>query len=211
MPSVVSVNVGQVREIRVGKRVITTGIWKYPVEGRVPLAGVNFRGDDQADRKVHGGPDKAVYAYASEDTEWWEAELGRTLGPGAFGENLTVRGVDLTAARIGEVWAVGSTILEVRQPRIPCYKLALRMDDPRFVKRFAAAGRPGAYFAIVQEGDVGAGDTMELLERPDHDVTIGLIAHVFLHDHERADELLAAPTLSLDWRAWAEDHLAAAA
>jgi MOSC domain-containing protein YiiM len=202
MATVLSVNVGQVRAIQVSDRVITTAIWKDPVDGRIPLAGVNFAGDDQADRTVHGGPDKAVYAYASEDTAWWERELGRALGPGTFGENLTVRGVDLTNARIGERWAVGSAILEVRQPRLPCFKLALRMDDPLFVKRFAAAGRPGAYFGILQEGDVGAGDEMELIERPDHDVTVGLIAHVYLREHHRAGELLVAPALPAGWRDW---------
>src|SRR2546423_14256100 len=116
MAEVLTVNVGPVREIALGKRIITTAIWKQPVDGRIPLAGVNFRGDDQADRTVHGGPDKAVYGYASEDTAWWENELGRALGPGAFGENLTVRGLDLTEARVGERWAVGSAVLEVRQP-----------------------------------------------------------------------------------------------
>jgi MOSC domain-containing protein YiiM len=202
MATVVSVNVGQPREVALGKRLIRTAIWKDPVEGRLPLRGVNFAGDDQADRSVHGGPDKAVYAYASEDTAWWEHELGRALGPGTFGENLTLRGVDLTGARVGERWAVGSAVLEVRQPRLPCFKLGLRMGDPRFVKRFAAAGRPGAYFGIVQEGDVGAGDELELLERPDHGVTIGLIAHVYLHERRRARELLTAPALPAGWREW---------
>ncbi len=137
-----SVNVGAPRAVQVNGHTVWTAIWKSPVEGRVPLRGVNLRGDDQADRTVHGGPDKAVYAYGAEDTEWWEAQLGVSLGPGAFGENLTVRGVPVSEATIGERWAVGSTVLEVAQPRLPCFKLGLRMGDPLFLKRFAAAGRP---------------------------------------------------------------------
>jgi len=125
-----TVNIGRVRTIRVGERVITTGIWKEPASGPIEVSGVNLHGDEQADRTVHGGPDKAVYAYALEDTAWWEAELGRPHGPGAFGENLSLREVDVSNARIGERWAVGSTLLEVRQPRLPCFKLALRHDDP---------------------------------------------------------------------------------
>src|SRR3979409_126786 len=137
-----SVNVGAPRAVQVDGRTVWTAIWKSPVEGRVPLRGVNLRGDDQADRTVHGGPDKAGYAYGGEDTEGGEGELGVSRGPGAFGENLTVRGVPVSEAVIGERWAVGSALLEVAQPRLPCFKLGLRMGDPRFLKRFAAAGRP---------------------------------------------------------------------
>src|SRR3954447_23564721 len=125
MATVVSVNVGKPRSITRGNgEQTTTAIWKSPVSGRVAVRGVNLEGDDQADRTVHGGPDQAVYAYAIEDTEWWESELGRELGPGAFGENLTLRGVDVTHALIGERWAVGTTVLEVSSPRIPRGKLA---------------------------------------------------------------------------------------
>jgi MOSC domain-containing protein YiiM len=130
--TVETVNVGAPRPVHVNGHTVLTAIWKHPVEGRVPLRGANFRGDDQADRTVHGGPDKAVYAYAIEDTEWWETELERPLGPGAFGENLTVRGLPVSEAVIGEQWVVGSTLLQVSQPRLPCFKLGLRMDDPLF-------------------------------------------------------------------------------
>jgi MOSC domain-containing protein YiiM len=205
--ALVAVNVGAVRTLRVGERTITTAIWKAPVAGRVPVRGVNLRGDDQADRSVHGGPDKAVYAYALEDTNWWERQLGVELGPGAFGENLTVEGVDVTNCRIGERWVVGSTILEVRQPRLPCFKLGLRMNDPRFPRRFAAAGRPGAYLAILQEGDVGAGDRIEILDRPDHAVTVGLVAHAYLRDRARLPELLVADALPSSWREWVAERV----
>jgi MOSC domain-containing protein YiiM len=201
-----TVNVGAPRTIEVGGRMITTSIWKDPIAGRVPVRGVNLQGDDQADRSVHGGPDKAVYAYALEDTAWFEQQTGKQLGPGAFGENLSVRGLDLTAARVGEIWSVGTALLEVRQPRLPCFKLGLRMDDPTFPRRFAEAGRPGAYLAIVQEGDVGAGDRIDVLERPDHDVTVGLFAHALVRDRTRLPELLAAPRLPDDWRDWIEQE-----
>ena len=205
-----TVNVGEVRSIRVGDRTITTAIWKRPVSGPVAVEGVNLGGDDQADRTVHGGPDKAVYAYALEDTAWWENELRRGLGPGAFGENLSLRGVDVSQARIGERWAVGSTLLEVRQPRLPCFKLGLRHSDPFLPRRFARAGRPGAYLAIIERGAVSAGDRLEIVDRPDHNVTAALVAQVFLHDHSRSHELLAAKALPAEWLAWAHEtsHLA---
>src|SRR5439155_8921552 len=140
-----SVNVGRPRTVPRASGTARTAIWKDPVDGRVAVRGVNVDGDDQADRRVHGGPDKAVYAYAAEDTAWWEDALGEALGPGAFGENLTVAGLDVTGALIGERWAIGTTLLEVCQPRFPCFKLGLRFGDPRMVKGFAEAGRPGAY------------------------------------------------------------------
>ena len=135
-----------------GRHQVSTAIWKAPVEGRIAVRGVNLDGDDQADRSVHGGPDKAVYAYSIEDTRAWEAELGRELEPAAFGENLTTEGLDVSGAVLGERWRIGTTLLEVAQPRLPCFKLALRMNEPSFVKRFAQASRPGAYLRIIEEG-----------------------------------------------------------
>src|SRR4051795_12632757 len=125
-PRLLSVNVGRPRAVATGRRTVSTAIWKHAVEGRVGVRGVNLDGDDQADRTVHGGPDKAVYAYAREDADWWEAELGRAIEAGGFGENLTTEGLSLTDALIGERWAVGTTVLEVCQPRFPCFKLGLR-------------------------------------------------------------------------------------
>jgi MOSC domain-containing protein YiiM len=200
--TVVAVNVGVPRPVELGGRTIWTAIWKSPVEGRVPLRGVNLRGDDQADRSVHGGPDKAVYAYGAEDTEWWEAELGRSLGPGAFGENLTVRGLPVSEAVIGERWAVGSTLLEVAQPRLPCFKLGLRMGDPRFLKHFTAAGRPGAYLRVIREGDIGAGDAIEVVARPEHGVTSALVSRALLVEPELLAAASRAPELPVDLREW---------
>ena len=142
-----------------------SAIGKAPVEGRVRVAGVNVEGDDQADRRVHGGPDKAVYAYAAEDAAFWAGELGRELAPGAFGENLTTEGLDVSGAVVGERWRIGTVELEVCQPRLPCAKLALRMGEPTMVKRFAQASRPGAYLRIVAEGELGAGDAIEVARR----------------------------------------------
>ena len=112
---------------------------------------------------MHGGDAKAVYAYAREDYEWWEGELGRELAPGTFGENLTVRGVDVSGAEPGERWRIGSTLLEVTEPRRPCFKLGVKMDSLRFLKQFAAAGRPGKYLRIVEEGELQAGDAVEVV------------------------------------------------
>jgi len=206
-----SLNVSAPRPVEVNGRTVWTGIWKSPVEGRVPLRGVNLHGDDQADRTVHGGPDKAVYAYALEDTEWWEAELGAPLGAGAFGENLTVRGLPVSEAVIGERWAVGSTLLEVSQPRLPCFKLGLRMDDARFPKRFAAAGRPGAYFRVVREGDIAAGDQIEVLSRPAHGVTSAVVSHALLRDPGLLPAAVQAPELPPDLRAWMQERAERAA
>jgi MOSC domain-containing protein YiiM len=203
-----SVNVGEPRPVEVDGHTVWTAIWKSPVKGRVPLRGVNLRGDDQADRTVHGGPDKAVYAYAAEDTEWWEAQLEAPLGPGAFGENLTLRGLPVSEAVIGERWAVGSAVLEVAQPRLPCFKLGLRMGDPRFLKRFAAAARPGAYLRVVREGEIGAGDQIDVLSRPAHAVTSALVSRALLREPQLLGAALQAPELPAGLRGWMQERAA---
>jgi MOSC domain-containing protein YiiM len=169
---VASVNVGTPREIVVGERRIRTSIWKDPVPGRVAIRGVNVDGDDQSDRRAHGGERKAVYAYAREDLDWWAATLARPLAAGTFGENITTAGIDVSGARVGERWQVGTALLEVTQPRLPCYKLEARMDRPGFIDEFIAGERPGAYLRIVEEGDVGAGDAVRVLSRPDEAPTM---------------------------------------
>jgi MOSC domain-containing protein YiiM len=180
------------------------------VAGPVAARGVNLDGDDQADRTVHGGYDQAVYAYASEDAAWWSAELGHEVGPGAFGENLTVAGLDLAATEVGQRWRIGTVELEVSAPRIPCYKLGLRFGDPHMQKRFAKALRTGAYLRIVEEGVLEAGDEIVLGEPPGHGVTVRLIAEAVMHDHSLAPRLLAAPQLPGDVRKWAQERAAAA-
>jgi MOSC domain-containing protein YiiM len=202
MGTVESVNVGEPRAVRVDGHLVVTAIWKSPVEGRVALAGVNFEGDDQADRTVHGGPDKAVYAYGAEDIAWWETELGWELDHAPFGENLTVSGMPVSEAVIGERWAVGSALLEVAQPRLPCFKLGIRMGDPRFVRRFAQAGRPGAYLRIVEEGDIGAGDTIEVVSRPEHGVTSAVVSRAIVGEPELLAQAVRAPELPGELRVW---------
>jgi MOSC domain-containing protein YiiM len=204
-PHVVSVNVGRARTVPRGEGTVETAIWKHPVAGPVAARGVNLDGDEQVDRTFHGGPDKAVYAYASEDTAWWEAQLGRALGPGAFGENLTVAGLDLAAMEIGQHWQVGTVELEVAQPRLPCFKLGLRFGDPYMLKRFAKAGRTGTYLRIVQEGVLEAGQPIDVAEPPGHGVTVAMIAAAYHHDRKLAERMLDAPQLPGHWRAWALD------
>jgi MOSC domain-containing protein YiiM len=164
---IVSVNVGRPRTIEWRGRSVTSAIWKQPVAGPVSLEGVNLAGDDQADRRVHGGPDKAVYAYSVEDYDWWATSTG-PLAAGTFGENLTTSGIDLNDCHIGDRWHTGSVILEVAQPREPCFKLGIRMGDDRFPGKFAAARRPGVYLRIITVGAVTSGDSIAVdeAERP---------------------------------------------
>ena len=197
-----SVSVGRPQLVDAGQRQVPTAIWKQMVTGRVAVRGVNIDGDDQADRTVHGGPDKAVYAYATEEITQWQAELGRELGPAAFGQNLTTEGVDVSGAVIGERWRVGTTVLEVAQPRQPCFKLAIRMGEPRFVRRFAEASRPGAYLRIIAEGELGAGDAVEVVSRPDHGVTSRLVFDALLRDPALIPQALRAPELPAGLREW---------
>ncbi len=202
---VITVNVGSMREIEWLGQKWTTAIWKSRIAGRVALKGVNLVGDDQADREVHGGSDKAVYAYAREDHTWWELQLGRPVEPGSFGENLTLEGVQVTDAVVGEQWEVGSALLEVAQPRIPCFKLGARMNDPDFPRRFADAGRPGAYLRVAHEGDVGAKDAVRVVHRPAHGLTVAEVSRVYHHHgHAGVERLLTAPELAEGWRVWAQ-------
>ena len=206
--TVLSVNVGSVAEFRAG-RARRSAIVKTPVAGRVAVRGVNVDGDDQADRRVHGGPDQAVYAYARESYDWWEGELGRSLADGFFGENLTTLGLDVDGSLIGDVWAIGTAVLQVTAPRIPCLKLQTRVGEPKFVKRFAAAGRPGAYLRILQEGELSAGDSVEIVERPRHGVTLARMNEILLFEHDARGELLAAgDDVHARGRAWAAEAVA---
>jgi MOSC domain-containing protein YiiM len=196
---VLSVNVGEIREVHWRGETVTTAIWKHPVDGRVAMRGVNLVGDDQADREVHGGPDKAVYAYAREDYDAWRDRHGVASTPGLFGENLTVEGIDLVHALVGERWEVGTALLEIAQPRLPCFKLGIRMGDARFPRRFQAEGRMGAYLRIIREGDVGAGDSIAVVARPEHGVTLADMAGA-LRDPAKRDLLRRVPGLPAYWR-----------
>jgi MOSC domain-containing protein YiiM len=203
-----SLNVGVPRPVEVDGGTVLTAIWKHPVAGRVALRGVNLDGDDQADRTVHGGPDKAVYAYAREDIDWWEDELQRKLGTAPFGENLTVRGLPVSEAVIGERWTLGSALLQVAQPRLPCFKLGLRMGDPRFLRRFAQANRPGAYLRVLRVGEMAAGDEIEVTNRPAHGVTSALVSRVLLGEGQLLAAALQATELPTELRAWIQERAA---
>lgn len=172
----VSVNVGQPRWIVWQDRRVRTAIWKDPVEGPVEVRGVNLAGDDQADRRVHGGTHKAVYAYAAEDYAWWSEQLGIEIGAGWFGDNLTTEGYDLGAAWVGERWRVGTCVLEVSEPRTPCFKLGARMGTADFVELFGMVGRYGTYLRIVEEGVLAAGDPIDLVARPAERLTVAELA-----------------------------------
>lgn len=206
--TLLSVNVGGVREFDYRGRPAESAIWKLPVTGRVTAKGVNLEGDQQADRKAHGGPDKAVYAYAIEDMQWWEQELGRSLEQAQFGENFTTKGIDVNGALVGERWEIGGATFEVSEPRVPCWRLGVRMEDTQFLRRFVEAGRPGAYLRIVVEGDVGAGDDIRLAERPEHDLTIGDVYRIYTRDRFDAGRLLSVPQISSAWKGWAKKALA---
>jgi MOSC domain-containing protein YiiM len=201
---VVSVNLGKVRQIQLRGRDQGTGIYKEPVTGRVAARDHHLEGDVQADLRVHGGPAKAVYSYAAEDYRWWEEALDRQMPPGTFGENLTLEGVDVSNALIGERWRIGTVLLQVTQPRFPCWKLGVKMDDRHFPERFAIGGRPGAYLAIIEEGDLGAGDRIEVVERPDHPISVGLIAGLDHEDRGLAQILMQATQSDLSAEQWTE-------
>ena len=205
--TVLSVNIGRVRQFDYNGRPAKSAIWKSAVAGRIAARGINLEGDDQADRKAHGGPDKSVYVYAIEDVRWWEEKLGRSLQHGEFGENLTTEGVAVNDALVGERWAIGTAVFEVSEPRIPCWRLGVRMNDQGFVRRFTEALRPGTYLRIILEGAVGAGDEIRILERPDHDMTIRDIFRIYTRDRGEVERLLAIPRMSESWREWARNRL----
>ena len=152
-----------------------TAIDKRPVDGPVEVTALGLVGDQQLSRS-HGGPDKAVYAYAEEDAHWWAGELGRTIAPGTFGENLRTSGLDVTSAIIGERWRVGDVMLQVRMPRTPCENLSMRMGIDGFHLRFNSTGRVGALLKVLTPGTVRAGDEIAVERRPDHGVTVADLA-----------------------------------
>jgi MOSC domain-containing protein YiiM len=169
-----------------------TGIDKKPVTGRVAVGELGLDGDVQVNRKHHGGEGQAVYAYAQEDAGWWAAELDRELPPGRFGENLRTSGLDLRAAVLGEQWQVGTALLQVTAWRTPCANFARFWGIPDLVKRFAAHGATGAYLRVVQTGEIGAGDAVEVLSRPDHGITVESAFRIAMTEKSRLPELAPA-------------------
>jgi MOSC domain-containing protein YiiM len=200
----VSVNVSLPREVPTPEGVLRTGIFKQPVRGRVLLRTLNLVGDAQADLQNHGGVYQAVYAYPGEHYARWARELSRTdLTFGQFGENFTVAGMPEDEVCIGDVFRVGGALVEVTQPRVPCFKLALKMGSSEFPKRFLASGRVGFYMRVLEEGEVGAGDVIERVRTAPDRMSVRTVIHLFFFDREntpmnrRAAQLAA---LSPEWR-----------
>jgi MOSC domain-containing protein YiiM len=208
---VLSVNVGLPREVVWRGRPVTTGIFKEPVAGRVPLRRLNFEGDGQADLRVHGGRDKAVYVYPSEFYELWSRERPELdLGPGAFGENLTTAGLPDGEVNVGDRFGVGTAELVVTQPRLPCFKLGLKLGRDEFVTEFLERGLLGYYLAVVREGDVAAGDPIVELERDPRRFPVTEVARLYAVDRDDVDGMRRAAehdALPESWREWFRNQI----
>jgi MOSC domain-containing protein YiiM len=201
-----SVNVGIAKSS--GAKTGTSGIDKIPADGRVPVTvpgwgASGLAGDAIVDKPNHGGPDQAVYAYAREDLDDWSQRLGRPLRGGYFGENLTTVGVDVTGAVVGEVWRVGTTILQVTSPRIPCATFTQQVRRDHWVKEFTLKAVPGAYLRVLEPGEIGAGDEVVVSDRPDSPVTIGVMFRALTREPDLLPLLLDAPLIPADVREWA--------
>jgi MOSC domain-containing protein YiiM len=208
---VVSVNVGVPRTVRSKRRDVTTGIFKKPVAGRIPLRRLNFDGDRQADLAVHGGAAKAVYAYPLEHYAFWREQHQEELPFGSFGENLTVERLPLEGdIGVGDRFRIGTAELVVTQPRIPCFKLALRFGREDMVKRFLASGLTGYYLAVQVEGDVAAGDRVHMLGRHPAHIPVAEVTRVYASDRDdfaAIERLVALDALPEEWRSHFEARL----
>jgi MOSC domain-containing protein YiiM len=179
---VISVNIGQSRGAGWAGRLGRSAIDKRPAPGRVAIGWLGAAGDEQVDRDHHGGRYQALYAYAREDLDWWVERLARELPNGTFGENITTAGLDVTGAVLGETWRLGSAVVQISSVRIPCGTFQGWMGEHGWVKRFAAAGRPGAYLRVLEEGSAGAGDPIEILARPSASVTVAEAMQAYYGD-----------------------------
>ncbi len=199
----ISVNVGLPREVTWKGKPVRTGIFKEPVNARVMLRELNLDGDRQADLTVHGGVDKAVYVYPFEHYDYWRSELPDTeLTFGIFGENFTVTGLREEEINIGDRFKIGSVELMVTQPRLPCYKLGIRFGRSDMVKRFLASRRTGFYFRVLQEGEVVAGDTLELMSRDPNNITVADITQLYVREQNNPELLHRAAQLEALPESW---------
>jgi MOSC domain-containing protein YiiM len=197
---------GTVLSVNIAAQTARTGIDKHPVDHPVTVrapgpAKPGLIGDHIGNGKLHGGDDQAVYAYAREDYDWWETELGRDLRGGCYGENLTTTGVDVNGALIGDIWQIGALRLQVSYWRTPCATFQRQMGEPRWVKRFAAANRPGAYLRVLAPGEVRAGDEIKIADRPARSLTVAEAFHIYLNEPESVARLLDAEALPARVRA----------
>lgn len=208
---VISVNVGLPREVIWKGKTVLTGIFKEPVEGRIRLRSLNLDGDQQADLTAHGGANKAVYAYPVEHYAYWRGELPEMELPwGMFGENLTIEELSEDAVNIGDRFRVGTAEVMVTQPRMPCYKLGIKFGRADMVKRFLASRLTGIYFSVVQEGEVGAGDTLELISQDENNITVADITRLYVRetdDLELLQRILQVQALPSGWRDYFQQQL----
>jgi MOSC domain-containing protein YiiM len=207
----ISLNVGLPRVVMSNGDPVSTGIFKEPVAGRIVLRTLNLDGDRQADLSVHGGPSKAVYVYPSEHYDYWKRELPEMKLPwGMFGENFTTAGLFESEVNIGDKFHVGSAVVMVTEPRMPCYKLGIKFGRPDIVKRFLASERTGFYFAVLEEGEVGVGDPIELTERSKDSLKVSDITRLYTREKHnvgllrRAIEVEALPE---SWRSYFQHRL----
>ena len=213
-PQLISLNVGQPREITWHGKPVTTSIFKQPVSGRIPLRKFNLDGDLQADLTVHGGEHKAVYCYPAEHYAYWRHELpGRELPFAMFGENFTTEGLLEDSVYLGDQFSVGSATVVVTQPRLPCYKLGIRFQADDMVKRFLASRRTGFYLAVTREGEVAAGDEMRLTSRDSNAVPVSEITRLYItktynqKDIESLRRILAIPSVPDSWKDYFRDQM----
>jgi MOSC domain-containing protein YiiM len=208
-----SVNIGMPRTITLDGRPVRTGIFKEPRAGRIKIHALGIEGDGQADPKNHGGIYMAVYSYPFEHYDHWSRELGRNdFVFGQFGENLTITGLTEDDVHIGDMFRMGTALLEVTQPRVPCFKLAHRMDAPDFPKRFTASGRTGFYQRVLVEGEIGAGDTMERVKTDARGVTVRemmRLMHIDRKDFPMIEKAVEIPALTPSWRDELKERLRA--
>ncbi|SRR6266568_2413696 len=207
---IVSVNIGTAADLVIGGRPDRSAIDKHPAGGAVRVGRLGLAGDEHGDNENHGGLEQAVYAYAREDLDWWTEGLGRPLRDGEFGENVTTSGIDITRAMIGETWRLGAAVVQVTSPRIPCETFKAWTGEDHWVKRFAAAGRPGAYLRVLTVGEIGAGDGIEVVSRPEQRVTVAESMRAYYGDGGLMRTLLTVPGRGAKWDAIAERVLGTA-
>lgn len=207
-----SLNVGRPRTVLHQGKSVTTGIFKDPQSGRVRLGRLNLEGDGQADLQAHGGEHKAVYAYPHENYAHWARVLGRDdFVPGQFGENFTTEGLGDDEVHIGDIFRLGGAVVQVTQPRVPCFKLDLRMATAGFAKPFLKSGRVGFYLRVVEEGEVGAGDALDRVELGAGSMSVREVSNLLYFDKDNVDDtrrVLAIPALAPGWRTSFEQRLA---
>jgi MOSC domain-containing protein YiiM len=208
---VISVNVGQPRKLLLNGQIVETGIYKEAVEGPVAVRRLNIDADRQADLTVHGGLDKAIYAYPTEHYAFWREQFPEMELPwGMFGENLSLEGLLEDTVHIGEQFQVGSAKLMVTQPRLPCYKLGIKFGRDDIIKRFLASGMTGFYFAVLEEGEVAAGDSISLLHSDEHQVHVADIVRLYRKDKYNLDlirRVVAVEALPEEWREYFQERI----